>query len=128
MDWNTESVMTTIGEPLAEALITWLPPEQGGRRNGPPLAPVYAATTAFADAGPGAPHEQWELGPHDLSILIEALDPPVDGVHLARIGFLAPDLAAPRVAQHDYFVVYEGPHRVATGKFTRKLVNEGSAN
>ena len=40
----------TIDSPLAEAVVRWLPFEQGGRLHGPPNVPVYWATTEFLDA------------------------------------------------------------------------------
>src|SRR5690606_4782882 len=43
----TADMLENIENPLALATVTWLPPEQGGRRSGPPSAPVYASTTTF---------------------------------------------------------------------------------
>jgi hypothetical protein len=106
-----------IENPLAEAMVYWIPEEEGGRVS-PPPGPVYAATVAFADAEEGAPQEEWRLGEHDLSILLELVGPVTARTQRAHVGFVASALAAPRVSAHDHFVVFEGRRRVALGTIT----------
>lgn len=116
-------MIAKIEHPIAEAQLTWLTPEEGGRQNGPPPGPVYAATTAFADGGADVPHGEWILGAHDLSIIIEMLSPLSGWTQAVAVDYIAPDLAAPRVIAHECFIVFEGPHRVAFGTFTARYLD-----
>ena len=45
------AVIRSIDAPAADALIRWLPADQGGRQSGPPTAPVYAADCTFPLGG-----------------------------------------------------------------------------
>lgn len=45
------AMMDTIPDPVAEAVVHWRTPEEGGRRSGPSTTPVYTATTVFVLGG-----------------------------------------------------------------------------
>ncbi|WP_112466665.1 hypothetical protein [Streptomyces triticisoli] len=94
--------MIELKEPLAVAEIRWLPESQGGRSSGPPTAPVYAATARF-------PGSDTAL----LSILVHHTGAQSDGLALADIGFLVPDLARPHLHVGTELLITEGPTVVA---------------
>jgi hypothetical protein len=64
-------MMTRIADPLAEAVVIWRTAEQGGRRFGPPTAPVYAATAVFVRGGDREVQPGWPASVDQLSILLE---------------------------------------------------------
>ncbi len=84
------------------AEIRWLPESQGGRSSGPPTTPVYAATATF----PGSDAAL-------LSILVQHIGAQPDGLALANIGFLVPDLARPHLQLGTELLITEGPTIVA---------------
>ncbi|WIM95170.1 hypothetical protein ACTOB_007244 [Actinoplanes oblitus] len=88
-----------IEEPAAVVSVRWLSAAEGGRRSGPPSAPVYAATCAFL-AGDGTSEV--------LSILMEQFGPEDGGERRARIGFLAPEIAAPYLTVGRRILIQEG--------------------
>ncbi|MDX8055098.1 hypothetical protein SK571_37485 [Lentzea sp. BCCO 10_0798] len=90
-----------IDDPMAEAVIRWRTAEQGGRRSGPPTAPVYMATAVFT---PGDAH---------ISVLIEQLDVREDGSRTCKIDFLVRELARPALVPGARMLVMEGPRVVA---------------
>ncbi|MFE4416982.1 hypothetical protein [Streptomyces sp. NPDC056817] len=94
--------MIELKEPLAVAEIRWLPESQGGRSSGPPTAPVYGATASF----PGSDAAL-------LSILVQYTGALSDGLALANIGFLVPDLARPHLHVGTELLITEGPMVVA---------------
>jgi hypothetical protein len=107
-----------ITNPLAEATVQWLSPEQGGRAA--QITGRFAATCAFGDGDDSDDYESWLLGPDDLSIIIEPIGPLVGGRCEAWLDFIAPDLAAPRVRDHDRFVVLDGSRTIAYGTITAR--------
>lgn len=96
--------LTTIEHPMARIALRWRTAAEGGRRSGPPTAAVYATTCCFPSACEGDPV---------MSILIEATPPDPDGRATARVGFLAPHLAAPHLRPGARILVLEGPRVVA---------------
>lgn len=90
-----------IDDPIAEAVIRWRTEEQGGRRSGPPTAPVYMATAVFP---PGDQH---------MSVLIEQLDVREDGSRACKVDFLVRELAKPALVPGARMLVMEGARVVA---------------
>jgi hypothetical protein len=104
--------------PAAWAKIAWLSEAQGGRRTGPPTAPVYASTCAFplgdeAEMVPG-----WPDNREDFSVLIEKLAVEDDATWLCALDFLARDLVADKIRRGSRVLVFEGRKIVATGLVT----------
>jgi hypothetical protein len=97
-----------LNEPMAIAVIQWIPTANDGRLSGPPTAPVYTATAAFRinDAEP------WNTDVL-LSILVQRIATLNDGQDLANIGFLTPGLARPQLHPGAEIVITEGPKPVA---------------
>ncbi|MFI1294321.1 hypothetical protein ACH4VM_39130 [Streptomyces sp. NPDC020792] len=98
--------MIELKEPMAVAVVRWLPESQGGRRSGPPTAPVYAATATFRS---DTPQSDADL----LSILVKRTGTRPDGSDLAGIGFLVPDLARLHLQVGVELLITEGPKVVA---------------
>jgi hypothetical protein len=102
-----------IAEPVAFAVVRWLPSSQGGRSSGPPTAPVYAATCIFPLGDDREVHPDWPRGAEQFSILLEEVEKLPDGDRVCKVGFLAPDLAEPFVYPGAEVLVMEGPKIVA---------------
>jgi hypothetical protein len=94
--------MTEIESPMATASIRWISALNGGRKSGPPTAPVYMTTAVFRLCS--------EL---TLSILIQKVESIAENEDLAKIGFLFPDLARPMLQPKVELVIMEGPKIVA---------------
>lgn len=107
-------MMTKIEKPLAAALVRWRSAEQGGRRSGPPNAPVYMATSGLAAAGGGAGCPNWSASVDMLSILLQKTAELADGRWRCLVGFLVPELARPHLARDTEILVLEGAKVVAT--------------
>ncbi len=107
-----------ITEPVANAVVTWVTPEMGGRSSGPPSGPVYAATSVFVHGGDAEVQPGWPVGADQLSILLQATDTLPGGAWLCKIDFLARDLARPFIHPGAVLLVMEGPRVVATAVIT----------
>jgi hypothetical protein len=115
------AMIEDIREPLAHAVVTWVAPETGGRRSGPPSAPVYAATSVFVHGGDAEVQPGWPLGADQLSILVQMTETLPGGAWLCKIDFLARDIAAPMVRPGVVLLIMEGPKVVATAVVTAGL-------
>ena len=107
-----------LDAPVARAVVTWRSAAEGGRRSGPPTAPVYAATCVFplgddAEVRPGWPTT---AEPH-LSVLLEAESSLADKRGLYAVDFLAPELARPFLHVGAPMLVMEGPRVVGEATF-----------
>jgi hypothetical protein len=107
-----------ITQPLAHAVVTWVTPEMGGRRTGPPGGPVYAATSVFVQGGDAEVQPDWPLGADQLSILVQMTETLPGGAWLSKIDFMVRDLAAPFVRPGVVLLIMEGPKVVATAVVT----------
>src|SRR4051812_129465 len=105
--------MVELQEPLATALVRWIPATDGGRESGPPTVTVYAATAVFVLGEDSEVTPGWPASADQLSILIRRVATQDDGTDLAEIGFLAPDLARPYLHPGCELLVLEGPSVVA---------------
>jgi hypothetical protein len=109
-------MITSIESPLALARVRWRTFEEGGRRSGPPTAPVYAATCVFPLGHDGEVQPGWPGSADQLSVLLQHADADADAAYrLYRVGFLAPDLARPFLRPDARMLVLEGPKVVADG-------------
>lgn len=86
-------MIQTIEEPVAYAELSWLTADEGGRKSGPPTAPVYAATCVFPLGNDAAVHPGWPASGDAVSILLEAVEKAADGSGTYKVDFLARDLA-----------------------------------
>ena len=104
---------------MATVVLRWRKFEEGGRRSGPPLAPVYVSTCVFPLGGEDEVHPGWPLTSEDqLSILLEEIEVVGDSYERRyNVDFLVPDLARPYVRSGAQVIVLEGPNIVATGMF-----------
>lgn len=102
-----------IAEPVAVAVVRWLSPAQGGRRSGPPAAPVYAATCVFAMGGDREVYPDWPKGADHFSILLEEVERLPDDGRVCKVDFLARDLALRFVHAGAGLLIMEGPKVVA---------------
>ncbi|MEV1006547.1 hypothetical protein [Streptomyces sp. NPDC049881] len=68
-------MMETIESPLAEGLVHWRSAEEGGRKSGPPTAPVYMATAVFLQGDDGEVQPDWPASADQLNILLQPTTP-----------------------------------------------------
>ncbi|KHF45564.1 hypothetical protein MINT15_07810 [Saccharomonospora viridis] len=124
----TADMLENIENPLALATVTWLPPEQGGRRSGPPSAPVYASTTTFRTGDAVESEPGWPAtDPRTVSVLLQRIDPTPQTTELVKVGFLAPELARPYLHEGAELVILEGPKQVAHAVITEVLTEDEQA-
>lgn len=102
-----------IDEPMAVADVTWLAPEEGGRKSGPPTAKVYAATCVFPLGEDAAVVPGWPAAGDALSILLEHIGTEPTGVLVYKVDFLARDLARRFLVNGAPLLIMEGPAVVA---------------
>jgi hypothetical protein len=114
--------MVELKEPMATAEVRWVPAEDGGRKSGPPTAAVYAATAVFVLGGDAEVMPGWPASADQLSILIRRLATDDNGLDMAEIGFLAPDLARPYLRPGRELLVLEGPQTVAWMQISELLL------
>jgi hypothetical protein len=111
-------MMARIADPLAEAVVTWKTAEQGGRRSGPPTAPVYAATAVFMRGDDREVQPGWPAAADQLSILLEQTAVREGDVREYKVDFLVRELAIPQLAPGVEILVLEGPRVVASARVT----------
>jgi hypothetical protein len=108
-------MLSGIESPLAIAALAWVSPEKGGRRSGPPTAPVYSATAAFRLGDETEVHPGWPSTADQVSILLQRISQRPADVEDVKVGFLFPEIVTDYVRPGAEFVVLEGPKVVATG-------------
>ncbi|OLR91852.1 hypothetical protein [Actinokineospora bangkokensis] len=105
--------MNRIDHPAAFGSVAWLDATEGGRVSGPPTATVYAATCEFTTQ---EGQRESEPSAERLSILLQ---PAVPGDWSAtRVGFLAEQLARPKLQVGVVVLVLEGPRTVGILRIT----------
>ena len=102
-----------IEKPVAIARIRWLTASEGGRKSGPPTAPVYMATSVFQLGGEEETVPGWPGTADHLSILVQRIEEQGDGVDISLIGFLVPELARAHLHPNARLLILEGPKVVA---------------
>ncbi|RKS76906.1 hypothetical protein BZB76_2273 [Actinomadura pelletieri DSM 43383] len=118
-------MMEKIEEPVADAVVRWHPAEQGGRRTGPPTAPVYMATAVFVLGGDDEVRPGWPGSAEQFSILLQKIGEFEDDIWTCLVGFLVPESVRPHLHPGATLLVLEGPHTVATARITTVLLPEG---
>jgi hypothetical protein len=100
-------MIESIESPVASAVVRWRSPEVGGRKSGPPSAPVYAANCSFPDA---LPENSAESGVGSIySIFIQKVHDLPDGQWLCNLDFIAKALVAKYLLPGSPMLVMEGP-------------------
>lgn len=117
-------MMDEIENPVADAVVRWHQADEGGRRSGPPTAPVYMATAVFALGSDSEVQPGWPASADQLSILLQKTGEREDGQWTCVVGFLVPELALPRLQPGVTLLVLEGPRHVATARITTVLASE----
>ncbi|MCZ3386476.1 MAG: hypothetical protein LH630_05830 [Actinomycetia bacterium] len=106
-------MIEAIEDPMAFARVAWLTAEEGGRKSGPPTAPVYAATCVFPLGGDSEVQPGWPAAGDALSILLQAAPTGGKGPGTYKVDFLARDLARQFLHVGAEVLVMEGPAVVA---------------
>lgn len=107
-------MIENIADPVAQAVVTWVTAEMGGRVSGPPAGPVYAATSVVVDGADAEVLPGWPATADQLSILLQEIESLPGGARICMVDFLARDLARPFVRPGATFLIMEGPKVVAT--------------
>lgn len=112
-----------IEKPIATARVRWLTASEGGRKSGPPTAPVYMATAVFHIGGEEETVPGWPGTADQLSILVQRTEGQGDGSDISIIGFLVPDLARVHLHPNARLLILEGPKVVAEATI-RELIEQ----
>jgi hypothetical protein len=107
------AMITKIEHPMALAEVWWFTVEEGGRRSGPPTAPVYAATCVFPLGGDAEVLPGWPASGDALSVLLEEVETVANGSGTYKVDFLARDLARQLLYPTAELLIMEGPTVVA---------------
>lgn len=100
--------------PVARGWITWRAPDAGGRPNGPPPGPQYAATAVFVRGGDAEVVPNWPDDAEHFSIGFNLEDEwSTDGRQRVEIDFLARDLVMHMLRPGSHLLVLEGWQVVA---------------
>ncbi len=102
-----------IESPVAEGVVVWRTHAEGGRRSGPPTAPVYMATAVFVQGGEAEIQPDWPVSADQLSILLQETERLDDDHRRCLVGFLVPELALAHLHPGTELLVLEGPRTVA---------------
>jgi hypothetical protein len=105
--------MEKIESPVAEGVVLWRTRDEGGRRSGPPTAPVYMATAVFVQGGEEEVQPGWPSSADQLSIMLQETERLDDDHRRCLVGFLVPGLALPHLRTGAELLVLEGPRTVA---------------
>ena len=105
--------MEKIEIPVAEGVVVWRTHEEGGRKSGPPSAPVYMATTVFVLGGEEEVQPGWPFSGNQLSILLQETERLDEAHRRCLVGFLVPELALPHMHPGAELLVLEGARTVA---------------
>jgi hypothetical protein len=116
--------MEKIERPMAEGVVVWRTHKEGGRRSGPPAAPVYMATAVFVQGGEEEVQPGWPASADQLSILLQETEWLDDDRQHCLVGFLVPELALPHIRQGAELLVLEGPRTVARVRIETVLGQE----
>ena len=110
-------MISEIDEPVAKAEVVWRTAEEGGRKVGPPTAPVYAATAVFVHGDDHEVQPEWPASAPQLSILLERDAPDeATGLSLYKVDFLVRELALPYLSTGAVLYIMEGPRVVGSAR------------
>lgn len=118
-------MMEKIEKPVAEAMVRWRTADEGGRRSGPPTAPVYMATAVFVQGGDREVEPGWPASADQLSILLQKTEELDERRWRCVVGFLAPELARPNLRPGVELLVLEGPRVVASAQVDAVIEQDG---
>ena len=107
-------MISEIADPLAYAAVSWLTPEEGGRRTGPPTGAVYASTCVFLLGGEAEVLPGWPGSSDQLSILLQEVSIEDQDIRLCKVDFLVRELARDFLCPGAQLLILEGPRIVAT--------------
>jgi len=96
-------------KPFAEAMISWVPQDQGGRKQIPP-GPVYRGVARFEDDRDRWPNEAWSI----VVTLLRPYGKRRHG-HLAKVSFLSDEAPHEMLRSGARFSLMEGDRVVAKG-------------
>ncbi|MCK9921170.1 hypothetical protein MXD61_04495 [Frankia sp. AgPm24] len=116
--------MQKIENPVAEGVVGWRTQAEGGRRSGPPTAPVYMATAVFVQGGEAEVQPDWPASADQLSILLQETERLDDDHRRCLVGFLVPELALEHLRPGTVLLVLEGPRTVAQLRIETVLSQE----
>lgn len=116
-----------IERPVAHAVISWRPADQGGRRSGPPTAPVYAATAVFPLGGEMETQTDWLATGDMFSVLLEEVQGSPESAREYKVEFLARDLVRRFLHPGAEMLITEGPKIVASAIIRDVLPEDGHA-
>lgn len=112
-----------IERPVAHAVVSWLSAEQGGRRSGPPTAPVYMATAVFPLGGKRETQPGWPTTADPLlSVLLEEIPGSSRDARVYKVDFLVRDLAIPFLHPGAEMLITEGPVKVVASAVIRDVL------
>jgi len=117
-------MMEKIESPVAEGVAVWRTHAEGGRRSGPPTAPVYMATAVFVQGREKEIQPGWPASADQLSILLQETERLDDDHRRCLVGFLVPELALPHLRPGAELLVLEGPRTVAQVRIETMLGQE----
>ncbi|WP_327428749.1 hypothetical protein [Streptomyces sp. NBC_01236] len=118
--------MEKIEKPVAEAVVHWRAGDDGGRRSGPPTAPVYMATAVFVQDGDREVQPGWPASADQLSILLQKTEELDECRWRCLVGFLVPGMARPNLRAGAELLVLEGPRVVASAQVEDVIEQEGA--
>ena len=113
--------MMSIDDPVALAVMEWLSPQAGGRRNGPPSWP-YAATCDFLEEDMRHHPGRSESPGYTMSIVLEPTELVSVTVWKVKIDFLVRELVLPCLWPGRYIIIREGGRVAAVAMITDVLV------
>ena len=116
-------MIDNIEEPVASAIVTWPSPEQGGRRSGPPTAPVYAANCTFPMGGEAEVATDWPATAEKFSLLLQLVTEMPTGAWACKLDFLARDLAIRHLRPGARMLVLEGPKVVGHARIVEVFLD-----
>jgi hypothetical protein len=116
-----------ISHPMAHAVVTWVPPESGGRRSGPPSAKVYAATATFVMGDDAEVLPGWPARAEQLSIMLEKTEDKPCKPHKYKLDFIARDIARQFIHPGAELLIMEGP-KVVANAFITDVVDAARGN
>ncbi|MBC9723670.1 hypothetical protein [Streptomyces sp. TRM68367] len=118
-------MMEKVEKPVAEAVVRWRTPDEGGRHSGPPTAPVYMATAVFVQGDDSEVQPGWPASADQLSILLQKTGQLDERRWRYLVGFLAPELARPHLKPGAELLVLEGPRVVGSAQLSAVIEQGG---
>ena len=120
-------MIADLKDPVATAALRWLSAADGGLRSGPPKAPVIATPCVFPLGGEAEVQPGWPANADPmLSIVIQRTGQTSDGRDLAKIDFLADDLALPYIHVGAEILVLRGFEQIVAHVVVQEVLRRES--